>query len=210
MIRKGHFLAIYLLLVGAGLYLHLHKDLSVPINRPLGQFPVSVSGWRMAGEGVLSSDVQNVLKASDVLIRQYVGQRGEKVQLYIGYHGGGKGGGEIHSPKHCLPGSGWFERSSERDKVKAGGQELDLVRAVYQKGDSNELFLYWYQVRGKSLSEEFSLKGQQIVNSVLHRRRDASFIRISIPFQGDQQQALDVGRRFLQDFLPQIRSFLPD
>ena len=210
MIRKGHFLAIYLLLVGAGLYLHLHKDLSVPINRPLGQFPVSVSGWRMAGEGVLSSDVQNVLKASDVLIRQYVGPRGEKVQLYIGYHGGGKGGGEIHSPKHCLPGSGWFERSSERDKVKAGGQELDLVRAVYQKGDSNELFLYWYQVRGKSLSEEFSLKGQQIVNSVLHRRRDASFIRISIPFQGDQQQALDVGRRFLQDFLPQIRSFLPD
>ena len=210
MIRKGHFLAIYLLLVGAGLYLHLHKDLSVPINRPLGQFPVAVSGWRMAGEGVLSSDVQNVLKASDVLIRQYVGQRGEKVQLYIGYHGGGKGGGEIHSPKHCLPGSGWFERSSERDKVKAGGQELDLVRAVYQKGDSNELFLYWYQVRGKSLSEEFSLKGQQIVNSVLHRRRDASFIRISIPFQGDQQQALDVGRRFLQDFLPQIRSFLPD
>jgi len=209
MIGKSHFFAIYLLLVAAGLYLHLHKDLSVPINRPLAQFPAAVSGWRMAGEGQLSSDVQDVLKASDTLVRQYIGAQGEKVQLYIGYHGGGKGGGEIHSPKHCLPGSGWFERSSAREKVSAAGQELNLVQAVYQKGDSNELFLYWYQVRDKSLSEEFSLKGQQIVNSVLHRRRDASFVRISVPFQGDQQRALAVGRRFLQDFLPQIRSFLP-
>ena len=209
MIGKSHFLAIYLLLAAAGLYLNLHKDLSVPINRPLEQFPVAVSNWRMASEGQLSSDVQNVLKASDTLVRQYVGAQGEKVQLYIGYHGGGKGGGEIHSPKHCLPGSGWFERSSAREKVKAGGEELNLVQAVYQKGESNELFLSWYQVRGKSLSEEFSLKGQQIVNSVLHGRRDASFIRISVPFQGDQQRALAVGQRFLQDFLPQIRSFLP-
>ncbi len=206
---KGHFLALYLLLFAAGLYLNLHSDLSVPMNRPLQQFPTTVNSWRMTEEGRLSGDVQNVLKASDVLIRQYQGAQGEKVQLYIGYHGGGKGGGEIHSPKHCLPGSGWLEHSSNRYTIKAGKDELNLVQAVYQKGESSELFLYWYQVRGKSLSEEFSLKGEQILNSVLHRRRDASFIRVSIPFQGDERQALAVGERFVKEFLPAIRSFLP-
>lgn len=206
---KAHFLAIYLLLAAAGLYLHLHSDLSVPINRPLQQFPTAVNSWRMTDEAQLSGEVQNVLKASDVLIRQYQGPQGEKVQLYIGYHGGGKGGGEIHSPKHCLPGSGWLEHSSNRYTIRAGKDDLNLVQAVYQKGERSELFLYWYQVRGKSLSEEFSLKGQQILNSVLHRRRDASFIRVSIPFQGDERQAQAVGERFVKEFLPAIRAFLP-
>ena len=209
MIGKGHFIAVYLFLCAIGLYLHLHRDLSVPIGKPFEQFPTAVSQWRLAGEAQLSSEVQNVLKASDVLMRQYVNPHGDRVQLYIGYHDGGKGGGDIHSPKHCLPGSGWLEQSSVRATIPAAGQKLNLVQAVYQKGESNELFLYWYQVRSKSVSEEFSLKGQQIVNSVLHRRRDASFVRISVPFQGDQQKAADTCDRFLRDFLPAIRSFLP-
>lgn len=209
MIRPAHFIVVYLLLIATGLYLYLHRDLGVPINKPFSQFPTVVSQWRMSEEGQLSGDVQNVLKATDILMREYVGPKGEKVQLYIGYHGGGKGGGEIHSPKHCLPGSGWLEQSSTRATIPAGGDRLNLVQAVYQKGDSSEFFLYWYQVRGKSVSEEFSLKGQQILNSVLHRRRDASFIRVSVPFQGDRRQAQAVGERFVQDFLPAIRSFLP-
>lgn len=209
MIGTGRFIAVYALLIAGALYLQFHSDLGVPINKPLREFPVQVSRWRMTEESELSADVQSVLKASDVLMRQYVGPEGEKVQLYIGYHGGGKGGGEIHSPKHCLPGSGWLEASSERTRVPVPGGNLNLVRAVYQKGDAGELFLYWYQVRDNSISEEFSLKGAQILNSVLHRRRDASFIRVSVPFQGDRLRALAVGERFVRDFFPSISSFLP-
>lgn len=209
MIKRTHFAAVYLFLLAAALYLNLHRDLEVPMNRPLEQFPASLSRWRMTGESSLSGDVQNVLKATDTLVREYAGPDGEQVALYIGYHGGGKDGGEIHSPKHCLPGSGWFEESSSRATIEAGGDELNLVRAVYRKGDASELFLYWYQVRDKSISDEFSLKGQQIVNSVLHRRRDASFIRVSVPFDGDREAALATGERFVRDLLPAIHSFLP-
>jgi EpsI family protein len=163
----------------------------------------------MTRESQLSGEVQSVLKASDVLMRQYVNAQGERVELYIGYHDGGKGSGEIHSPKHCLPGSGWHEVSSARTQLASAAGRLNLVRSVYQKGDSSELFLYWFQVRDKSLSEEFSLKGAQIANSVLHRRRDASFIRISVPFQTDEKKAVAIGERFVTDFLPAIRSILP-
>ena len=209
MIGKGCFVAVYLLLLVTGLYLHLHRDLGVPMKMSFDRFPAAVSQWRMAGETRLSSEVQSVLKASDVLMRCYVNEQGEKVDLYIGYHDGGKGTGEIHSPKHCLPGSGWLEESSARTQIPVAGARLNLVRAVYQKGDNKELFLYWFQVRGKSLSEEYSLKVAEIANSVLYRRRDASFIRISIPFQSDEQKAAAIGERFVSDFLPAIQAFLP-
>lgn len=209
MIGKLHFAAVYLLLIAVGLYLQLHRDVGVPIKKPFQSFPGVVSQWRMVGESQLSDRVQAILKASDVLMRQYVSPQGEKVQLYIGYHDGGQGSGEIHSPKHCLPGSGWHEVSSSRTQLAAAGEKINLVRAVYQKGDSRELFLYWYQVRDKSLSEEVSLKVAEIANSALYGRRDASFIRISIPFQGDEEKAAAVGERFVSEFLPAIKEFLP-
>lgn len=209
MIGKRFFVAVYLLLVAGGLYIHLHRDLSVPINKPLDRFPVSVNQWRMTGESRLSEEVQSVLKATDVLLREYVNTRGEEVTLYIGYHAGGKGSGEIHSPKHCLPGGGWHELSSRRTTIDAAGARLNLVRAVYQKGESSELFMYWFQVRDKSISEEFSLKAAQIVNSALHRRRDASFIRISVPFESDEKKAAAVAQQFVRDFFPTITGFLP-
>jgi EpsI family protein len=209
MIGKRFFFAVYAVIIAASLYLHLHRDLGVPINKPLDGFPVTVNQWRMTGESRLSDNVQNVLKATDVLLREYVNPQGERVTLYIGYHDGGQGSGEIHSPKHCLPGAGWLELSSGRTTIDAAGDKLNLVRAVYQKGDSNELFMYWFQVRDKSISEEFSLKAAQIANSALHRRRDASFIRISVPFQSDEKKAVAVGQRFVSDFLPTISLFLP-
>lgn len=209
MIGKRHFFAVYALLIVAGFYLHLHRDLGVPMKRSFDLFPSTISQWRLAGESQLSKEVQDVLKASDVLMRQYVNAQGEKVELYIGYHDGGNGGGEIHSPKHCLPGSGWLEVSSSRQQIPAGGDTINLVRAVYQKGEDRELFLYWYQVRGKSLSDEYSLKLAEIANSVLHRRRDASFIRISVPFQADERRAAAIGETFVSDLFPAIQQFLP-
>jgi len=208
-IGRAKFLALWALFVAAALYLGLHRDLGVPMKRSFEQFPATVSQWRMQGENVLSADVQAVLKASDILLRQYVGDKGDRVTFYIGYHDGGKESGEIHSPKHCLPGGGWFEVSSRRTRVEVPGGALNLVRAVYQKGDTKELFLYWYQVRGQSISEEYSLKLAEIANSVLYGRRDAAFIRISVPFGGSEEQAQAAGERFVADFYPVIREFLP-
>jgi EpsI family protein len=80
---------------------------------------------------------------------------------------------------------------------------------VYQKGDSKELFLYWFQVRERSISDEYSLKLAEIINSALYSRRDASFIRVSVPVDSDIDQAIANGERFIRDFEPQFRVFLP-
>jgi exosortase D (VPLPA-CTERM-specific) len=208
--QRPAYIPIYLLMLAVALYLNLHQDLLVPMNTSFSTFPSAVSSWNMTGESFLTDSVQKVLKATDTLSRQYASADGKKVSLYIGYHGGGKESGEIHSPKQCLPGSGWYEVSSEKSKLELNGEQLNLVRAVYQKGDSKELFLYWFQVRATSLNDEYSLKLAEIINSLLYRRRDASFIRISVPFETDQQGAVATGNRFIRDFYPSIRKFLPE
>ena len=188
----------------------LHHDLQVPIKKSFDQFPTVVSGWRMVGESYLSANVQKVLKASDTLSRQYVNTDGKKVSLYIGYHGGGKDSGGIHSPKHCLPGSGWYEVSTGKRVMELEGKGINLVQSVYQKGSDKEVFLYWFQARSKTINDEYSLKLAEITNSLLYRRRDTAFIRISVPFETDQQAAVAIGEHFLKDMFPAIQSFLPE
>lgn len=203
------FATVFVLLTLVGLYINLHQDLQVPIKKSFDQFPTDVSGWRMVGESYLSANVQKVLKASDTLSRQYVNVDGKKANLYIGYHGGGKGSGGIHSPKNCLPGSGWYEVSTGKTVMELDGKRVNLVQSVYQKGTDKEVFLYWFQARSKTINDEYSLKLAEITNSLLYRRRDTAFIRISVPFETDQQTAVAIGEHFLKDMFPVIQGFLP-
>ncbi len=209
MIKSTRFIIVYLLLAATALYLNLHSDIAVPPNKPLMEFPVENRGWRMVSQSEFSERVLDVLKPTDYLYRQYVAPDGGVVGLYIGFHGGGKGCGGIHSPKNCLPGSGWYQCSSGKSSIQVKSGKLDLVKAVYQKGESSELFLYWFQVKGIALTDEYSLKLAEIMNSIKYRRRDSAFIRISVPFQSDEKKAVETGTRFIRDFYPVIRGFLP-
>lgn len=203
------FIAVIVLFAATALIITFHRDTTVPTARPLSEFPQQVKSWQMTSNTEFSADVLGVLKPTDYLYRQYKDTNGKTVQIYIGYHGGGKDSGGIHSPKHCLPGSGWYEVSTRRGALETPGGRINLVRAVYQKGDSKELFLYWFQVRDHSISDEYSLKMSEILNSALYRRRDASFIRVSLPVDTDVEQSALKGEQFIRDFEPLIREYLP-
>ncbi|MEW6003371.1 MAG: exosortase C-terminal domain/associated protein EpsI, partial [Nitrospirota bacterium] len=166
--------------------------------------------WHMLSQSTFSEDILKVLKTSECIDRQYINSEGNKVHFYIGYHGGGKDSGEIHSPKHCLPGSGWFKVMEKEVLINVSGKQINLVKAIYQKGTAKELFLYWYQIKGKTLSDEYSLKIAEIVNSIFYRRKDSALIRISVPFDEEEEKAFYVGSNFLKDFYPIIKGFLPE
>ncbi|MGB9082490.1 MAG: exosortase C-terminal domain/associated protein EpsI [Desulfuromonadaceae bacterium] len=209
MINKMRFVIVYVLFAIAALVINFHRDIEIPTNSPFNEFPQQIKTWQILNRSEFSADVLKVLKPTDYLYRQYKDDAGKTVSLYIGYHSGGKDSGGIHSPKQCLPGSGWYEESSRRMGVVTPGGTINLVRAVYQKGESKELFLYWFQVRNRSISSEYSLKLAEIMGSALHRRRDASFIRVSVPFDSDIDHAESRGEQFIRDFEPLIKEYLP-
>lgn len=164
----------------------------------------------MVADEVFSDTVLEVLKPTDYLSRRYVDRSGKGVQLYIGYHNGGKESGPIHSPKHCLPGSGWSLVESGKSVVALDTGNLRLIKAVYQQGESKVIFLYWFQVRDRVLTNEYELKLSEISGSLFNRRRDTAFIRISVPARGDDANALALAERFIRDFYPLIRQHLPE
>jgi EpsI family protein len=200
---------IGILLILTGSYKTLHADLLTPLNRPFSGFPQTVNGWQMSSQDTFSSQTLEVLKPTDYLARTYTDKSGTAVQLYIGYHGGGEGGGEIHSPKHCLPGSGWQELASVQGFVESQGVKINLVKAVYKNDDRVENFYYWFQVRNRTISDEYSLKIAELTGSLLQRRRDAAFIRITLPASLGAARSAEAGERFIKDFYPVIRDFLP-
>ncbi|MFO0754795.1 MAG: EpsI family protein [Thermodesulfovibrionales bacterium] len=209
MIGKGRFTAVCLLLLAALLFTRLHTDTVVPLKRTLREFPVQREGWTVVSSSLFSGEVLRVLRPTEYLAREYARPDGSRIFLYIGYHDGGKESGGIHSPRHCLPGSGWHRIEEKELTLEAGGKSLRVVSAVYRKGEEQERFLYWYRVKGRTLANEYALKAWGILNSLLYRRRDSAFIRVSLPFGSDGERALSAALRFVQDFSPVIDEFLP-
>ena len=206
---RYRFLVIFVLLGGMAAYMSFHRDLVVPLAKPFGEFPPAHSGWRMAGQSSLSDNVIKVLMPTDYLSRRYVDEDGTSVDMYLSFFDGGPDSGGIHSPKHCMPGSGWFEMSSERTTLELGGETVKLVRAVYALGEQRELIYYWFDMRGQTMSDEYSLKLAEITGSMFHSRRDQSFIRISVQARDNVESAQKRVEDFLLDFYPVIREFLP-
>ena len=206
---RFRFIVLYVLLAIMAAYMSFHRDLVVPLVKSFGEFPPAHAGWRMAGQSSLSDNVIKVLMPSDYLSRRYVGEDGAIVDMYLSFFDGGPNSGGIHSPKHCMPGSGWFELSSERKALDLAGETVKLVRAVYAMGEQRELIYYWFDVRGKTMTDEYSLKLAVITGSMFHNRRDQSFIRISVRGGDNVEAAQKRLEEFLRDFYPLIREYLP-
>src|SRR3989304_6337003 len=207
--NKWRFVAVYVAIALTGAFLLTRSDLSVPSGRPLNDLPLAHNGWRVVSQASFSEKGRDRLKPTDYLSRKYAGRGGEVVELYVGYHNGGRESGEIHSPKQCLPGGGWFKLKEDETSVSSGGRDIRFVKAVYQKGDAREGFLYWYQVKGEPLSSEYSLKFAQVFNSIFHGRRDSAFIRVSVPVDMEEERAFSAGIDFIKDFYPAIEETLP-
>lgn len=206
---KSRFFIVFILLISAGFYINFHSDISIPTNRPFREFPAFHNEWRMVSKAIFSDDVLAKLRPTDYLSRKYMGSGRIPVYIYIGYHNGGSDSGEIHSPKNCLPGSGWFKLKEDKVSIDVGLKKLNIINALYQKGEEKELFFYWFFVRGKSLTNEYSLKFAEITNSIVYSRKDAAFVRISIPFESNEKEAFLIGTEFIRDFYPVIAEFLP-
>jgi len=206
---QGRYIVVYILLGLTAFFIATHENIAVPVNKPLVDISKNLDEWTMVGQYNFDAQTLEVLKPTDYLYRSYKDRAGNRVSLYLGYHSGGPGSGQIHSPKQCLPGSGWFELSEIKRTIQVAGKELPFVQAVYQNDDQKELFFYFFQVKGQVLTDEYSLKIAEITNSIFHKRRDSAFIRISIPFQEDLSDATEVGERFLASIYPQIASVLP-
>src|SRR5438067_1716021 len=111
--RKGWPVRKRLLLVAGFLFLTVVLRAWVSVSPPalqrlaLAEFPTDIKEWKMVSNASLTDDVAGVLRADDYLLRRYSDGKGHTVDFFVAYYKTQRAGESMHSPKNCLPGSGW-------------------------------------------------------------------------------------------------------
>jgi EpsI family protein len=180
-----------------------------PLAAPLADFPRLVGDWHVAQDGVIDKETQDVLKADDTLTRYYANQTGA-ANLFIAFFKTQRQGQSPHSPKNCLPGSGWQPSETGRIDVPVEGGSIHINKYVVSKGEAQSVVYYWYQSQGRVIADEFAAKFYLISDSIRHHRSDTSLVRVVVPIlPGQTEKAEQLGVKFVQDFYPVVKGYLP-
>ena len=133
------------------------------------------------------------------------------VWLYVSYFGRQKQGAASHSPRHCLPGSGWQPLDEQRVPYPlAAGSTPTINEIVFGKNDQRQLVYYWFRERDRIVASEYMVKFYLMWDALLRRRTDGALVRVSTPVDGSTPAARERAVRFMQQALPQLDAILPD
>ncbi|MEE9555399.1 MAG: exosortase C-terminal domain/associated protein EpsI [candidate division Zixibacteria bacterium] len=174
----------------------------------LESIPLTMDGWS-AREIQMGAEIEQLLDVNQYIHREYMHESGFSIWLFVGYFTSQKFGSGIHSPRNCLPGSGW-EIANRSYAPLPGDNDLRVNRMDIIRGDSRQVMYYWFVTRAGHLNNEFSLKGDLIISSILGRPTDAAFIRINIPTTGIDRKTTEMKiENFLNIFKKEVYTVLP-
>lgn len=208
--RSGPYLfALVAILAAAAVLRTVEYAPAVPLHRPLRDVPLQLSGWT-GQTGFLTADVAGVLHADDYLLRTYQDGAGHQLALFVAYYSSQPPDTRIHSPAVCLPGAGWYIARSGLERIAFAGRTITVNRNMIQKGDDQEMVLYWFQMRGAVATNDIQAAGLLAWTSLTQRRSDEALVRINAPIVGTVRQTVEREAAFVRTVFPLFRRLLPD
>ncbi|MCA8884782.1 MAG: VPLPA-CTERM-specific exosortase XrtD [Rhodobacteraceae bacterium] len=182
----------------------------VPDRTPFMLFPREIDGHYAAFES-LEPNVAKVLAADDYVAANYSRGTEIPVNVFVAYYENQTEGGGIHSPEVCLPVGGWEVFSLETHKVSFDDTvygTFELNRAVIQKGLSKQLVYYWFEQRGRRMTNDFLAKFAVIYDSWTRGRLDGALVRFVTPIE-DIEDGEAIADARLQSFMAEALKKLP-
>jgi EpsI family protein len=211
--RHAKILTLLLLVQGTLFYAVAFRAELTPPIAPLSLFPFDIHGWHCIQEIPLEPEIQDLLKADDTLNRIYSNtDRTKTVSLFIGYFKTQRYGQAPHSPKNCLPGSGWEPVETGKISIPVPDWKGPIVanKYVVAHGDERDVVLYWYQSHNRVIANEYTARFYLVLDAIRYRRSDTAIVRVIVPEQNRQtDRATSLGIQFIQDFFPEIVRRLP-
>lgn len=204
-------IASLVLVIQGALFYSASRGEIVPDAAPLSGFPAQVGPWKLAQQGVIDQETMDVLRADDLLTRWYVAPGSGGANLFVAFFKSQRAGQSPHSPKNCLPGSGWQPSENSRvDALVQGEQPIRINQYVVAKGDEQSVVLYWYQSHGRVIADEFAAKFYLVADSIRTHRSDTALVRVVVPVaNGNTKKAIATGMEFVSAMYPTVRNYLP-
>jgi len=186
---------------------------TIPLVAPLADFPTQTGTWHMVKDVPIEKEVADILRADDTLNRIYASADNSRAAfLFVAFFKTQRSGQAPHSPKNCLPGSGWESVESEPLSITVPGREQPIVtnRYVVAKGNDKSVVLYWYQSRNRIIAGEFEAKFWLIADSIKFHRSDSSLVKVVVPVNGTDTEGATKGAvEFVQSVFPALAHQLP-
>lgn len=205
-----------LLLAQAALLYSSVKPEVIPASRPLSELPFTLGTWNYQQDYPVDEESRDVLKADDLLLRGYTDSSSKRSgTLFVAAFRSQRNGKAPHSPKNCLPGSGWTQLSSDLYPVALGAaQPINVNRYVVQHGDDRALVMYWYQSRERVIASEYRAKFWVMADAIRLNRTDTALVRVVMPVlpsdSSDPDHATQAAVSFIQAFFQPLRLILPN
>jgi EpsI family protein len=153
----------------------------VKFSVPPAAGSLGVEGYRLGEAEFRVEPIEerflDLLGAREVSFRTYDADDGDAVWVFLGYFDRQKEGSQVHSPKHCYPGSGW-DIVAEADVPSPWG-EGRVKRLTVSDGASERLVYYWFQTDDRVLNDVFTLKYHLTRQALLRHPQDVVFARVS-------------------------------
>ena len=173
-------------------------------------FPSEVGGWP-SRKSYLENNVELALGLDDYILADYRSPELRRpVNFYAAYYASQRKGVSPHSPRVCIPGGGWLITEFDRIEIDVLGEvdPMPINRAIIERDRAKQLVYYWFDQRGRKISNEYIMKWHLVKDAILMNRTDGALVRVTTPVFEDE--SIEVADARLKTFINVISPSLPD
>ncbi len=206
-------LASVALIAVSSLYVQSQQAV-LPERQDFSGFPMQIDNWR-GNKNRLEEIYLKSLKLDDYLIGEYTDSPGSVINFYIAYYASQQAGSAAHSPRSCIPGGGWeIEEVTQVDlaDIRVNGEALNVNRLVIKRGEYKQLVYYWFQQRGRVMTNEWLVKWYLFLDGLTKRRTDGALVRLTTSI-GVGEEWADGDKRLMNfsgKVVPLLDQYIPD
>jgi len=190
------------------------RENTIPERRVFAEFPLSIAGWT-GTTGKIEENILASLKTEDQLMADYKNADNSLINLWLAYYADQAAGSAAHSPRACIPGGGWLIKDlSVRpiESIQVNGKPLEVNRLLIKKGDYTQIVYYWFQQRGRDITNEWLVKWYLFWDAMTRNRTDGALVRLSALVSPGEDVA-DADKRltgFANAVFPYLSDYIPD
>ncbi len=178
----------------------------------LAAFPTEIGDWTKVREDLLAEGVVNNLGADARITSTYLDRRtGLYADLLVAFFRSQRGGSsQPHSPKVCLPATGWEPQESGELTLGFPSGSITVNRFVLAGNKQRAVVTYWYQTPRRVVAGEWEAKFWLAADALRDHRSDTTLVRIFVwDGKGGDAEATEAAVRFTKTLYPLLRDRLP-
>jgi len=204
--------AAAILLLAMAFTQYISRAEVIPASKPFSTFPKQIGEWN-GKESRFDQKIYDILGVEDSFLANFKTEDNRNVQIYIGYYESQREGDLIHSPRNCMPGSGWNVADISHETIthsRSENREAKVIKLLLKKGAQKQIVLYWFHSRGRIIHSEYWQKIYLVMDSIFRHRTDGSFVRLITPvINGDEKLAVKNLKDFGELLMPILDEFIP-